>query len=251
MYTSFPGNYLCTAFTCGSLCLESLGAWRWGAIGHRPAAPPRLLLLGVPMTMPGLPTSTPKPSWYRRTWVTVTGVAVLGLILGAAVGSSSGPEISPAAQKQIDAAHDAQHQAETDRDDARAAQQQAESERDQARNELNAAQADLTTRGAALDKRKADLDTREKKVSGAEAAAKANSFGGDGIYLVGTDIQPGTYKAGPSPSGNCYSEVDRDLNDTINSIISNNNTSGPVVLNVPGTAKAVKVDGCAEFHKVA
>lgn len=208
------------------------------------------------MTMPGLPTSTPKPAWYRRTWVTVTGVAVLGLILGAGVGSSSGPEISPAAQKQIDAAHSAQHKAETDRDDARAAQQQAESERDQARDELTAAQDDLTTRGAALDKRKADLDkrqsdldAREKKVSGAEAAAKANSFGGDGIYLVGTDIQPGTYKAGPSPD--CYTEVDRDLDGGLDSIMSNNITSGPVVLKVPSSAKAIKVNGCAEFHKVA
>ena len=203
------------------------------------------------MTMPGFPTqqtAAPKQAWYRRTWVVATGIAVVGVFFGAAVGSS-GPEISPAGRSEIDAAHDAQHRAEADRDAARGAQQQAESERDQARDELNAAQGDLTNRKAARDKRQSDLDAREKKVSGAEAAAKANTFGGDGIYLVGTDIQVGTYKAGPSPD--CYTEVDRDLDDNIDSIMSNNITSGPVVLKVPSNAKAIKVNGCADFHKVS
>lgn len=182
----------------------------------------------------------PKRPWYRRTWVVALVAGILGIVIGAAAGSSSSSgsstAISPAARRQIDA--------------ARGAQQQAESERDQARDALNAAQSDLTTRKAALDKRKSDLDARERKITDAEKAAKANSFGGDGIYLVGTDIQPGTYKAQPSPSGNCYTEVDRNLDGGLDSIMNNNNTSGPVVLSVPSTAKAVKVSGCGDFQKV-
>lgn len=215
----------------------------------KPGSPDRPDGPGWPQPAPP-PKGTPKQAWYRRTWVIGLTAVVLGVVLGAAV-AGSGPTISPEARKQIDAARAAQHKALAERDQARGAQQQAESERDQARDELNAAQGDLTTRKAALDKRKSDLDVREKKITDAEKAAKANSFGGDGIYLVGTDIQPGTYKAGPSPSGNCYTEVDRNLNDDLNSIMSNNNTSGPVVLQVPSSAKSIKVSGCADFHKIA
>ncbi|HEX5496223.1 MAG TPA: hypothetical protein VFX70_16785 [Mycobacteriales bacterium] len=206
-------------------------------------------------TMPTMPTGPhrpdtgPKRSWYRRAWVVAVAAGILGVLLGAAMGMS-GSATSPAAQHQIDTARSAANRADAQRDQARAAQRQAESERDQARGALNDAQAGLTTRKAALDKRKSDLDARERKITDAEKAAKANSFGGDGIYLVGTDIQAGTYKAQPSPSGNCYTEVDRNLDGGLDSIMTNNNTSGPVVLQVPSSAKAIKVSGCGDFQKV-
>lgn len=85
--------------------------------------------------------------------------------------------------------------------------------------------------------------------SGASTSG-ADHFAGDGTYVVGTDIQAGTYKADPASSGSCYWERDKDLNGNLNSINANDNSSGPVVLQVAPTDKAVNVSGCSDFHKI-
>jgi hypothetical protein len=70
-------------------------------------------------------------------------------------------------------------------------------------------QAALDEWEAELDEREADLaalvdelDAREDAISGAEAEAAANTVG-DGIWTVGVDIEPGTYRA-TDVSADCY-----------------------------------------------
>lgn len=179
--------------------------------------------------------------FYRRTWVVATAGAAVAFFLGVGAGAGTAPTVSSDAQHQIDAAH-----AETTR--VRAVATQAQTDRDTAQAALTTAQTDLSTRKTALDQREAGLDKREAAVSKKEKAAKASTFAGDGIYLVGTDIKPGTYKADASPG--CYYEIDKDLSDGLESIITNDNVDGPVVIQVPASAAAVKVARCAEFHKV-
>jgi hypothetical protein len=81
-------------------------------------------------------------------------------------------------------------------------------------------------------------------------AGPSGSIPGDGTFLVGKDIAPGTYRAAAATSGNCYWERERDLNDNLNSIIANDNTAGPVVLQVLSSDYAVKTTGCETFSRI-
>lgn len=81
-------------------------------------------------------------------------------------------------------------------------------------------------------------------------AGPATSFGGDGTYVVGDDITPGTYhSSGPSDSFECYWARLSDLNGGLESIIANHLGSGPSVMAVQPTDAAVEVTGCARWTR--
>lgn len=69
---------------------------------------------------------------------------------------------------------------------------------------------------------------------------------GDGTYIVGSDLQPGTYTTPGAPHGDsCYWERKRDLNGTIHSIAANDLFHGPGVVSVQPDDAAVQFkDGC-------
>lgn len=162
--------------------------------------------------------------WYRRHWVQLVSVGVLGLIVGSA--SAGGPS-----QADLDAAQRREASARADALKARA--------------DAEASVADVR---AELARKQQALDAREATLTGREAAAKANEIPGDGTFVVGTDVQPGTYRAGPSPSGNCYHARLSSLTST--DIIDNGNTSGPLTIRVLASDKALMLSGCATFRKV-
>jgi hypothetical protein len=112
-------------------------------------------------TQPATPTApAAKP---RRRWILTTTIALATLIIGIAIGSSGDTPTTPAPEVVT---------IDTDA-------------------ELS---AELTERAAALDEREADLDAREDALDGAEAEQAANTVS-DGIWTVGVDIEPGTYRA--------------------------------------------------------
>ncbi|MGC4945447.1 hypothetical protein ACLQ2N_04405 [Streptomyces sp. DT224] len=82
-----------------------------------------------------------------------------------------------------------------------------------------------------------------------EAPGPATSFSGDGEYLVGEDIAAGTYKtAGADGSIGCYWERAKDASGEFDSIIANNNLTGPgrVTLN---KGEYFKTNRCAEWKR--
>jgi hypothetical protein len=83
-------------------------------------------------------------------------------------------------------------------------------------------------------------------VSSLERTAARNTIPGDGIFAVGSDIEPATYKS--SGMSGCYWSRLSTL-DTWD-IIDNGNTDGPVVLQVLSSDAAVELSGCADFRKV-
>jgi hypothetical protein len=109
---------------------------------------------------------------------------------------------------------------------------------------LTAAEAALTTRDAELTARSTTLDEREGAIKGAEDVAAANTFGGDGTFRVGADIQPGTYTS--AGGSNCYWAR---LNAAGDDIIDNNISSGPAVVTVQASDGLVKTSRCAPFTK--
>lgn len=83
----------------------------------------------------------------------------------------------------------------------------------------------------------------------AGTAHAAPTFGGDGTYTVGGDIQPGIYHTSGPADGNdsCYWERDSDLDGTLDSIIANDNIKGPTTVRISSTDAAFKTDGCAPW----
>jgi hypothetical protein len=68
---------------------------------------------------------------------------------------------------------------------------------------------------------------------------------GDGIYIVGTDITPGTYKN--TASTNCY-YARLSAFDT-QAIISNNNTDAVAIITIAASDKGFQSNSCGTWTK--
>jgi hypothetical protein len=71
----------------------------------------------------------------------------------------------------------------------------------------------------------------------------ATAFAGDGIFLVGKDVQPGTYKS--DGGSGCY----WGRQDSAGNTIANNIGDGPSVVTIQPGDFAIKTQSCAPFHK--
>lgn len=70
----------------------------------------------------------------------------------------------------------------------------------------------------------------------------------DGTYIIGKDVQPGTYRTRKA-SDNCYYSRLSGLGGTLGEIISNENTSYPAVITIEATDKAFKSTRCGTWTK--
>lgn len=109
-------------------------------------------------------------------------------------------------------------------------------------------------------RRKVDLDSRESKLAAAvaeygklkaeldarTAALKATSFG-DGIWQVGRDIQPGSYRE-TQPAGTCYYALLRSSNTS--DIINNNNINGPATVTLTAAVAFFESHRCGTWTKI-
>jgi predicted nucleotide-binding protein len=96
-----------------------------------------------------------------------------------------------------------------------------------------------------------DLPLSEPQGPSATTANTTSPIGGDGVYLVGLDIQPGTYRtAGPAGRGHgsCYYALLSSTN--TQDIITNNNVNGPAVITIDPEVKAVHFSGCKPWHRL-
>jgi hypothetical protein len=75
---------------------------------------------------------------------------------------------------------------------------------------------------------------------------------GDGVFVVGTDIPPGTYHttgAVGGSAGNCYVALLSSTN--TEDIIDNNNVTGPDTITVGSGVHAVESEGCNTWHRIS
>ena len=77
--------------------------------------------------------------------------------------------------------------------------------------------------------------------------ASKTSFGA-GAYIVGTDMEPGTYRN--SGGRNCYWERLRGFNGGINAIIANGGTSNPSIVTIAPTDAGFQSNGCGTWTKL-
>jgi hypothetical protein len=84
----------------------------------------------------------------------------------------------------------------------------------------------------------------------APAVPSKSTMSGDGVFVVGQDITPGTYHttgAVNGADGNCYYAL-LGSTDTSN-IIDNNNVTGPATITVGPGVKAVDISGCEVWSR--
>lgn len=203
----------------------------------------------APASTPGHTPPTPpsriekwraRPSWQRATaWL------VLGFFVGLSISFSDAQTIElQAEQEAVETVSDAEEEAEEIVGDARADLERAGS----AKADADTARAESERLGERVANRTAELRKIEKRLKGAKGDLASRNFEGSGMYLVGQDIRPGTYKAPATPG--CYYARLSDLNGGVNSIITNGNVDGPVVVQVASSDKALEVNGCGTFTRV-
>ncbi|MET9733096.1 hypothetical protein ABZZ79_21355 [Streptomyces sp. NPDC006458] len=84
----------------------------------------------------------------------------------------------------------------------------------------------------------------------AEGGKAATSMAGDGgMFKVGVDIAPGTYKSTGNKDDMCYWERTKDAEHSIDSILANNNVSGTAVVTIAASDAYFKTSGCQDWKK--
>jgi hypothetical protein len=81
------------------------------------------------------------------------------------------------------------------------------------------------------------------------AVTKSPTSFGDGDFIVGTDIQPGSYRS--DGSGSCYYARLQGFGHSISDIIANNNATGPAVVTIAPGDKGFESSGCGTWTRVA
>ena len=93
-----------------------------------------------------------------------------------------------------------------------------------------------------------DWEAVDTKAKGTPAARMS---GDGGMFAVGSDIAPGTYRSTGNKDASCYWERTKDADHSLRSIIANNNVTGTAVVTIgPGDAY-FKTTGCGDWKKAA
>ncbi|MFJ9962578.1 hypothetical protein [Streptomyces avermitilis] len=94
-----------------------------------------------------------------------------------------------------------------------------------------------------------DWEAVDEKATG---TAKTSRFKGDGgMYRVGVDITPGTYRSTGNTDDLCYWERAKDALHSIESIRANNNVTGSAVVTISASDAYFKTTGCQDWKKTA
>ncbi|MGY1811986.1 hypothetical protein ACI79R_04305 [Blastococcus sp. SYSU D00820] len=111
-----------------------------------------------------------------------------------------------------------------------------------------AAEAALTQQAADLAAREAAVAAREDAVIVLEQQAADGSVPGTGLFLVGSEIAPGTYRA--SDGGDCYWERLSGLSGEFDELITNGFGAADATVTVRAGDVAFSSDGCGTWQRI-
>lgn len=186
----------------------------------------------APSQSPTFPAAAVEKKRRRWPWILAIISALLAGVGVGAVGKSDplGDRTAEVAQREIDAT--AREEALTDREQA-----------------LDSRKAQLDQRNAALDQQSGDLARREQALLPKEQEAAKNIIKGDGVYLVGIDINPGTYRN--SGGSSCYWKRASGTSGDFGEILANGNESGPAVVTIEASDVAFTSKRCGSWTLVS
>ncbi|MFF5308560.1 hypothetical protein [Streptomyces massasporeus] len=191
---------------------------------HQPPQPEHRPQSAGPFGL-GAPTGPAQPARGRRRWLKYGTVALVSLLIGAGVGAGGGSAETGTA---------------TAADDTKAGPRPTVTVTETAEAEAEAEPAPTVT----------ETETVTAKPKKTKKPGPATSFSGEGEFVVGEDIKPGTYKtAGPEGGFGCYWERAKNSSGEFDAIIANNNLNGPgrVTLN---SGEYFKTNRCQEWNRV-
>jgi hypothetical protein len=202
----------------------------------------------VPGGQGGPAVTGSKPRFWQRTPVLIVSALVL-LALGYGIGQPS----AATTQKQLDTARS---QLQAARTQLTVAGNNLTSERSKVQQAQAAASNANATAAAKYKADEAKLAAKEKALArtrhgllALEGRIQASSISSDGVYVVGSDIKPGTWHTkGDGGSGDqCYYATLGSTN--ISDILDNNNFDGPETVDVTG-AHAFQISGPCTWVRV-
>jgi hypothetical protein len=91
-----------------------------------------------------------------------------------------------------------------------------------------------------------DWEAVDKKAKGSPASRMS---GDGGMFGVGADIVPGTYKSTGNADDSCYWERTKDADHGIDSILANDNVNGTAVVRISASDAYFKTTGCKDWKK--
>lgn len=92
-----------------------------------------------------------------------------------------------------------------------------------------------------------DWETVDPKAKSGSAATKMSGDGG--MFKVGADVAPGTYRSTGNKDDSCYWERTKDAEQSLDSIIANNNVTGTAVVTIGSGDGYFKTTGCGDWKK--
>ncbi|MFE3856185.1 hypothetical protein ACFXPN_34290 [Streptomyces griseorubiginosus] len=91
-----------------------------------------------------------------------------------------------------------------------------------------------------------DWEAVDAKAKGSPASEMS---GDGGMFRVGADIAPGTYKSTGNTDDSCYWERTKDAEHGIDSILANDNANGTAVVRISASDGYFKTAGCKDWKK--
>lgn len=92
----------------------------------------------------------------------------------------------------------------------------------------------------------ADWEAVDPKAKG----TPATTMDGDGgMFKVGTDIAPGTYRSTGNADDSCYWERAKDADGTTDSVLANDHVTGTAVVTIGASDGYFKTEGCGDWQK--
>ncbi|MGW6393359.1 hypothetical protein ACWFR1_23270 [Streptomyces sp. NPDC055103] len=73
---------------------------------------------------------------------------------------------------------------------------------------------------------------------------------GDGVFLVGKDIQPGTYRSDGKDNALCYWARLSDTTGELGDIIASGNAEGQAIIKIDTSDKAFQTSDCKSWQKI-
>lgn len=96
-----------------------------------------------------------------------------------------------------------------------------------------------------LEQRAAELDEREEELGAAELDVAEGTIPGSGLFLVGEDIQPGTYRG--EGGSMCYWARLSGTSGELDDVIANGLPEGPTVVTIAESDVAFETRGCSDW----
>jgi len=95
-----------------------------------------------------------------------------------------------------------------------------------------------------------DWEAVDEKAKGSAKGSPAAGMAGDGgMFRVGADIAPGTYKSTGNADDSCYWERTKDADHGVESIVANDNVNGTAVVRISASDAYFKTTGCKDWKK--